>query len=162
MLRRKMQTTIIIGLGIVLYLMVFNSAAGSAISQQVIIQVSPDGSLVIQDRYGGETKHVLEGKNVVDMVASQWNVQVIRGSSSLADRPIVTRGRSGHRGVKFSSAAACRSTSSHPLPQPLNQSRHQPALVPDTAISSLIDKTSQEITDGPEAGASGGSEGIQL
>ena len=62
--------------------------------QQVIIQVSPDGSLVIQDRYGGETKRSLEGKNVVDMVASQWNVQVIRGSSEgLADQTIITRGR---------------------------------------------------------------------
>ncbi len=60
---------------------------GDAYSQSVIIQVSPDGSLVIQDRYGGEIKRALEGKNVVDMVASQWNVQIIRGSSDgLADQ----------------------------------------------------------------------------
>ncbi len=71
---------------------------GEAYPQAVIIQVSPDGSLVIQDRYGGETKRALEGKNVVDMVASQWNVQIIRGSSDgLADQTIITRGRAGHK-----------------------------------------------------------------
>jgi hypothetical protein len=142
---KKLPTTIIIALGIVLYLMVFNSAAGSAISQQVIIQVSPDGSLIIQDRYGGETRRALEGKNVVDMVASQWNVQIIRGSSDgLADQALITRGRTGRK-LQFGSAMPPASQPfSRTLPQPLNQTGSQSALIPDTPISSLIDKAAQE------------------
>lgn len=141
MLSIKLQKTII-GLGIGFYLMVINSTAGSTISQQAIIHVSPDGSLVIQDRYGGESKRVLEGSNVVDMVASQWNVQVIRGTSeNAAGQPIVTRGRTGHR------PASAMPPASQPVPQPLpSNSNQMPQLtpVPDTPISSLIDKSSQE------------------
>ena len=113
--------------------------------QAVIIQVSPDGSLVIQDRYGGDTKRALEGKNVVDMVASQWNVQIIRGSSdSMADQTIITRGRAGHPRQLNAHMSPASQPFPNPLPQPLNHSRSESALIPDMPISSLIDKTSQE------------------
>jgi Transglycosylase SLT domain len=142
MLSKKLHTTIIIGLGVIFYLFVFASAAGSAISQQVIIHVSPDGSLLIQDRYGGEVKRSLEGKNVVDMVASQCNVQIIRGSSdSVSGQAIVTRGRAGQK-------RQLDPITSRAIPQPLShfshQSNSQSTLIPDTAISLLIDKAAQE------------------
>jgi Transglycosylase SLT domain len=118
---------------------------GQAYPQAVIIQVSPDGSLVIQDRYGGETKRALEGKNVVDMVASQWNVQVIRGSSEgVADRPIITRGRAGGKLQLGSAMPSASQPLPKCLPQYLNQGMPQLAPIPDTPISSLIDKTAQE------------------
>jgi Transglycosylase SLT domain len=103
--------------------------------QHVIIHVSSDGSLVIQDRYGDSTKRALEKKNVIEVMDNKWNVQVIRGSSEGLDHNlIITRGRGSRR----------LSSPLPPSPQPLSQPAPHSSLVPDTPISSLIDRSSQE------------------
>jgi hypothetical protein len=108
-----------------------------ACPQQVIIRVSPDGSLVIQERSGISTKIPLERKNVIDLVGSQLNVRIIRGSSeSLAALPIITRGRANRRRPLASPLS--------PSPQPLSQRLPQPLAVPDTPLAPLIDKSAQE------------------
>ena len=103
----------------------------------MIIRVSPDGSLVIQDRYGDSSKSSPERKNVIEMMDNQWNVQVIRGSSEgLGDESIITRGR-GSRQRQFNSAGL-------PASQPFPQPAPPPLPVPDTPLAPLIDKSAQE------------------
>ena len=79
-----------------------------------------------------------ERKNVINIMDSQWNVQVIRGSSEgLADRPIITRGRASNK-QQFNAA---RNPASTPFPQP---SAGRPLPIPDTPLAPLIDRSAQE------------------
>jgi hypothetical protein len=109
----------------------------NACPEQVIIRVSPDGSLVIQDRSGGSMKIPLEGNNIVDLASSRLNVKIIRGSSeNLAALPIVTRGRANRQRPLASPLS--------PSPQPISQRQSRPQAGPDTPLAPLIDKTAQE------------------
>lgn len=104
-----------------------------ACPQPVIIRVSPDGSLVIQDRYGGSIKSTLGSKNEIDLVGSQLKVKIIRGSTeNWVGEPIITRGRAARQ----RHLASPGSPSPHPLSQPLP--------VPDTPLAPLIEKSAQE------------------
>jgi soluble lytic murein transglycosylase-like protein len=109
----------------------------TAYPEAVIIRVSPDGSLVIQDRYGNSSKSSPERKNVINIMDSQWNMQVIRGSSEgLGGESIITRGR-GSSKRQFNSAGL-------PASQPFPQPAPAPHSIPDTPLASLIDRSAQE------------------
>jgi hypothetical protein len=105
--------------------------------QHVLIRVSSDGSLIILDKTGVGSKHPSERRNEIDLVGSQLNVKIIRGTSdSLAGPPIISRGRSNH-GRRLSSPLS-------PSPQPLSQPAPQLSPLPDTALAPLIVKHAQE------------------
>jgi hypothetical protein len=112
--------------------------AGDVWSQQhVLIRVSPDGSLVIQDRSGGSTKLSVERSNVIDLAGSQLNVRIIRSSSeNSAALPLVTRGRANRQRQLASPLS--------PSNQPLSQASQQLVPVPDTPLAPLIEKSAQE------------------
>jgi hypothetical protein len=105
--------------------------------QHVLIRVSSDGSLIILDKTGVGSKHPPERRNEIDLVGSQLNVKIIRGTTdSLAGPPIISRGRSNH-GRRLSSPLS-------PSPQPLSQPAPQLSPLPDTALAPLIVKHAQE------------------
>jgi hypothetical protein len=105
--------------------------------QHVLIRVSSDGSLIILDKTGVGSKHPPERRNEIDLVGSQLNVKIIRGTSdSLAGPPIISRGRGNH-GRRLSSPLS-------PSPQPLSQPAPQLSPLPDTALAPLIVKHAQE------------------
>jgi hypothetical protein len=105
---------------------------GVAWPQHVIIRVSPDGSLVIQESSGSSLKNPSEGKNSLDLVSSQLNVRIIRGSTENPGvYPLITRGRAHRRNV-----ASPWSPSPEPLAQQL------PGL--ETPLVPLIEKSAQE------------------
>jgi hypothetical protein len=105
--------------------------------QAVIIKVSPDGSLVIQDRFGGSTKSHLESGKVIEMLDSQGNVRVIQGSAEgWQGQPVITRGRAKQRQQPGEATPSARRA----LPQPMPQIEP----VPDTPLAPLIDKSAQE------------------
>ena len=129
-MRRKLVSLFIIS---AIILIAFKTAYPEA----VIIRVSPDGSLVIQDRYGNSSKSSPERKNVINIMDSQWNVQVIRGSSEgLGDESIITRGR-GSSKRQFNSAGL-------PASQLFPQPAPTPLPVPETPLAPLIDRSAQE------------------
>jgi hypothetical protein len=97
--------------------------------------VSPDGSLIIQDKSGESAPVTPEGSKAINLVGSQLNVKIIRGASLSGDSlPIITRGRANRQRQGVSPG----SPSPQPGPQP------QPLSVPDSPISSLIDRSAQE------------------
>jgi hypothetical protein len=105
--------------------------------QHVLFRVSPDGSLIILDKTGVITQLPEGRRNEIDLVGSQLNVRIIRGSSESGEGlPIITRGR-GNRGQRLSAPLS-------PSSQPLSRPGPRPAQVPDTPISSLIDRSAQE------------------
>jgi len=109
--------------------------AGDAWSVPVIIQVSPDGSLVIQDRSGPTSQRPLDGSKVVELTGSQLKVMVGRGSAETGPGlPVMTRGRA------HGQLSPIRSASPRPLPQPLTRS----APVAAAPIANLINQTAQE------------------
>jgi hypothetical protein len=100
---------------------------------QAIIRLSPDGSLVIQDR-SGTSQRPLSHSNVIELVGSQMNDRVRHGSSGWGQAlPVISKGRGSGRSQPGPAPA-----------QPSTQFGPQSTPVPDTPISSLIDKTAQE------------------
>lgn len=105
--------------------------------QHVIVRVSPDGSLIIQDKSGGTAPVIPESSRAINLVGSQLHVKIIRGASLSGDGPpIITRGRDNRPRPGVSPGA--------PSPQPGPQHLPQPLSMPDSPISSLIDKSAQE------------------
>ena len=126
---KRLQIMALISLAVVII------TVGEVWPQNVIIRVSPDGSLVILDRSGLGSKHTSVNRNEIDLVGSQLNVKIIRGSSEVGEgSPIIARGRNT-RGRRLVAPLS-------PSPQPFSLPTPQP--VPDTPISSLIDKSAQE------------------
>ncbi len=111
------------------------STGGEAWTENGIFRVSPDGSLIIIEKTGVSLKLPSEKGNEVTLFGSPVSVKIIRGSSESGEGlPIITRGRSNrHLTAPLS-----------PSPQPLSRPGPRPAQVPDTPISSLIDRSAQE------------------
>jgi hypothetical protein len=131
MLRRSLRC-------ILISILMINLTPGHLWSKPgVIIRVSPDGSLVIQDNDGGSPKSAFKGKRVITLADLQSNVQIIRGSSIMAeDQPVIARSRTGRRQPGNLAGAPVS-----PLPL---QSGSPPLFLPGTSLEPLIDKSAQE------------------
>jgi hypothetical protein len=116
-------------------LIILTVTAGEVWPKNNIIRVSPDGSLIIIEKTGVSLKLPSEKGNEVTLLGSPVSVKIIRGSTESGQGlPIITRGRGNRR----------LSAPLSPSPQPLSQPGARPALVPDTPISSLIDRSALE------------------
>jgi hypothetical protein len=118
-------------------LIFWSISTGDVWPRQVIIQVRPDGSLVIQDRSGGGSKPPLDSSKVVELTGSQLNVKILHGSSESGQaQPIITRGLANRQGPwQLPQPAAL---------QPASQPPGRWDRVPDTPIATLINQTAQE------------------
>jgi hypothetical protein len=120
---------------VLISLILLVSTGGEAWTENGIIRVSPEGSLIIIEKTGVSLKLPSEKGNEVILLGSPVSVKIIRGSSESGEGlPIITRGRSNRRLTAPLS----------PSPQPLSRPGPRPAQVPDTPISSLIDRSAQE------------------
>ena len=116
-------------------LIILTITAGEVWPKNGIFLVSPDGSLIIIEKTGVSLKVPSEKGNEVTLFGSPVSVKIIRGSSESGEGlPIITRGR-GNRHLTAPLS---------PSPQPLSRPGPRPAQVPDTPISSLIDRSAQE------------------
>jgi hypothetical protein len=118
-------------------LLVWAVTFGPAWPQQVIIQVSQDGSLIIQDRTGSTPTREANNSRVIELVGSPLQSRIIDARSQGGEAlPALTRGRANRLGqVRLPLANA---------PAPFNAPGRHPVPVPEAPISSLIDRTSQE------------------
>lgn len=114
-------------------IMMFAWSTHEVCPQAVIVRVSPDGSLVIQDRSEGGLQSRQTSNNVINLVSSQLKVKIIHGSTDIqAGAPIISRGRASRKSQVASPWG--------PSPQPLSR----PLPVPDTPLEPMIEKSAQE------------------
>lgn len=117
---------------LIVIFMVTAIGVGEALPQPVIIRVCPDGSLVIQDRFGNGSRPAADRKNVVDLIDSKGAAPRGGGAAGgWTDQPVITRGRTG---PKPQSSAA----------MPPGSLPACPELPPDTLLTPLITKSAHE------------------
>ncbi len=110
--------------------------SGDVRPQPVIIRVSADGSLVIQEKYGA-SQRPRQQSQIIELVESGRQIKVLGGSSRAGGpQPLVTRGRVSRQDQPGpAKSAEAPASDLNLLP---------PAAVPEAPIAALIDRTAQE------------------